>query len=263
DCRRAAAGCAAAVMTAAVSVGAAGLKDRPWASVTGNLTMNAAMLEAFSQAGVGRVVFVGSATVYQPFDGSIAEDQLDLNQDPHSAYLGVGWAMRYLEKLCLFWHKATGIRFGVVRAANIYGPWSRFDPATANVIPALIRKAVARQDPFEVWGSPGVGRDVIFYRDFGRAVVRLLQSDVEYDVFNIGSGLKATVADMVQAALAAAGHIPGKVVYLGDQPTTIASRSLDCSKAARLLGWQCETPLAEGVARTAAWWRDNQTRWSK
>lgn len=263
DCRRVVAGCTAAVMTAAVSVGSAGLRNRPWESVNANLAMNAAMLEAFHQASIGKIVFVGSATVYQPFDGFISEEDLDLNQDPHPAYMGVGWAMRYLEKLCLFWHKTTGMRFGVVRAANIYGPFSRFDPATANVIPALIRKAEARLDPFEVWGAPQVSRDVIFHTDFGLAIVELLRADLEFECFNIGSGRPATVADIVCLALASAGHTPGSVVYLGDQPTTIAFRGLDCTKAQRLLGWRSETPLAEGIARTATWWRDNQSRWTK
>ncbi len=62
----------------------------------------------------------------------------------------------------------------LVRAANVFGPYARFDPSTSNFLPALIRKAVERLDPFPVWGSPDVVRDVIYSADFASDCVGLL-----------------------------------------------------------------------------------------
>src|SRR5436190_2580753 len=88
DVQRVAAGCDCAVMLAATTSGARGMLAAPWQAVDDNVIMNTQMLEAFHHAKVKRVVFVSSATVYQPFQGAIKEDDLDLNQDPHAAHFG-------------------------------------------------------------------------------------------------------------------------------------------------------------------------------
>lgn len=263
DCQQAVAHTDCAILAAATSSGAQGLKTQPWQQVNDNLLMNAVLMESLFQAGIKRVVFIGSATLYQEHAGAIREDQLDLNQDPHPAYLGVGWVMRYLEKLGLFWHQ-QGMDMRVVRAANIFGPYARFHPATSNFIPALIRKAGMKMDPFEVWGSPDVCRDVIYAADFARAVVLLLEKDeLPFTVLNVGSGQLASVNDVVQAVLRSARHQPLEIRYSDNSPVTIKYRLLDCSKAQALLGWQPGYSLEQGIHATSQWWATHKDEWKK
>ncbi len=263
-CRNALADCDAAVMAAARTSGAGVLTTQPWQQVNTNLVMNATFLQALAEAHVKRLVLVGSASLYQDFEGYIREDQLDLNQDPPDAYLGIGWVTRYVEKLCAFWHRQAGLDIVMVRASNIFGPYSRFNPQTSNFIPALIRKAVEHLDPFEVWGSPDVTRDVIYADDFARAVVMMLErEDIRFDVFNIGSGVKTTVGEVVGWSLKAAGHVPSRIVYNDTRPTTVPFRALDCSKARELLGWTPHYSVEQGIEQTIAWWNDNKDRWTK
>jgi len=264
DCVRMIKGCDCAVMAAASTGGAHMLTHEPWRQVGDNLIMNTRLLETFASVGIRRVVYIGSASLYQEFDGYIREDQLDLNQDPHPAYFGVGWAMRYIEKLCRFWHDQTGMQFVLARASNIYGPFARFDPMNSNVIPAIIRKAVAGQDPFEVWGSVDVARDVLFVDDFGRAVVAMLSADsIPFGIFNIGSGSPMTVGDIVQLSLEHAGHRPKEILYSEDRPVTIKFRALDCSQARDILGWRADCSLDEGIRKTTEWWIKNKEWWTK
>lgn len=263
DCRRAAEGCDAALLVAAVTGGAAAAGSNPAMQVTANIVMDALLLQALHEAGVKRAVYVSSATVYQEFDGAIAEDGLDLNRDPHGAYLGVGWAKRSAEKLCQFWNEKYGMEILVARAANIYGPYAAFHPGRSNFIPALIRKAVDRMDPFEVWGSGEIVRDVIYYTDFAQAVLALLQSTETSGVFNLGTGAVVTVADVVREALHAAGHTPSSIDYVGEKPQGIARRMLDCGKIQRVTGWRPQVALAEGITRTTTWWISNKGTWTK
>jgi len=250
------------VLAAANTGGAKQTKHRPWDQVTDNLVMDARLLEALHQAGVRRAVFVGTASSYQDFNGAIREDQLDWNQDPPPAYLGVGWAKRASEKLCRFWHESAGIELLIARLANIYGPFARFDPSASHFVAALIRKAVARDDPFIVWGHPDVARDILYSDDFGRAVVAMLEaSELQFDVFNIGSGHATTVAEVAELALHHSGHRPTQIVYDSASPTTIARRVLDCSKARQLLRWKPEVSPDEGIHRTVEWWRANKDKW--
>lgn len=263
-CRRLAKGCHWGVLCAANTGGAAQANAAPWHQVTDNLVMDATLLQALFDEGVRRAVYVGSASAYQECDGLIAEDDLDWNMDPAPAHFGVGWAKRAAEKLCRFWHDKAGIHMVIVRAANIYGPYAKFDPATANFIPALIRKAVERMDPFEIWGRPEIARDVLYADDFGTGVVALLtKTDITWDVFNLGSGRAVTVGDVVDLALRHANHSPAATTWRQDGPTTISTRTLDCRKITAATGWLPAVGLDEGIRRTVTWWQQEGRSWTR
>lgn len=265
DCRRMVHGCDYAIMAAAHAGGVNFTSVFPWKHMDDNLMMNKQMLEAFYLEGVRRVVFIGSAAIYQEFEGSIKEGDLDLNKDPHEAYFGYGWGMRFLEKLCAFLNRKYGMEIIMVRAANIFGPYDKFDPKTSNFIPATIRKAVDRMDPFEVWGTPDVTRDVIYVDDFARAVVMMLaDGKIKFDTFNVGSGMKTTVGDVVDWALKYSGHSPSKVKYVSEnRPVTIKFRALDCCKAKRVVGWEPLYTIEEGLRLTTEWWVKNKESWDR
>lgn len=264
DCLRVAKGCDSVVMAAAQTGGAQAAVREPWRQVTDNAVMNAYVLQACHDAGVRRVVCAGSATLYQPREGSIREEDLKLDCDPHPAYFGIGWVTRFVEKLCRFWHEKAGMEIVLARCANIYGPFARFDPARANFIPALVRKAVDKQDPFEVWGSADVARDVIYCDDMASALVAMMNAgDIRFDVFNVGSGGVVTVGDVATWALRCAGHAPRRIVYLSDKPVTIRSRVLDIAKAIKLLAWKPQVGPEEGIAKTIAWWQQNRRHWKR
>jgi GDP-L-fucose synthase len=187
-----------------------------------------------------------------------------MNLDPHPAYFGVGWVQRYLEKLCRFWYEKTGLEVIIARSSNIYGPFAKFDPAFSHFVPALIRKAVDKMDPFEVWGRPEVARDIIYGEDFARAIVMIMECDsLKFDIFNVGSGETTTVGDVASWALDYAQHRPREILYREDRPQTIPSRTLDCSRIRDILGWEPRHSPEEGVRKTAEWWIENKGWWQK
>ena len=263
-------GCDAAILAAAEGGGIGMLSDEPWRLVGANLAIASTWLEALHEAGVRRAVFVGSATCYQPFDGRICEDQLDLNLDPSPEAFGIGWVTRSAEKLCEFWGRCAGLDIVRVRAANIYGPRARFDPARSNFIPALVRKVVdgslgsAGLRTLEVWGSPDVTRDVIYSGDFGEVVVRLLEMPAAAgNVFNVGSGHGVRVGDVVDTLLRICDKTATSVIYAADEPRSVHSRVLNCDRLYRKVGWVPPTSLEDGLRATVRWWQANRTTWSR
>mgnify|MGYP001160571371 CR=1 FL=1 len=264
DCATAVAGCDMAVLAAANTGGAGATRDDPAAQVTDNVVMDALLFQSIADAGIKRAVFVSSATVYQEREGAIAEDQLDMNLEPHAAHQGIGWAKRTAEKLAQFWHAKYGLAMVIARAANIFGPYARFDPKRANFIPALVRKAVDKMEPFEVWGNPAVTRDVIYVDDFADAICALLAAEaLPWGVFNVGSGEPTTVGQVVQWVLAGAGHRPKQITYTESGPTTIPFRVLDCSRIQEAVGWKPALTVEDGVKRTIRWWMENRNWWRK
>ena len=263
QCRKMAAGCDCAVMAAAYAGGAGYVTQSPFEHTRENLLMNRQMLEAFHLENIKRIVFIGSAVIYQSFEGYITEDELDFNKDPHISYFGFAWAMRFLEKMCWYMHEKFDHEIVMVRAANIFGPRDKFG-ARSNFIPAVIRKAADKMDPFELWGSPDVVRDVIYCDDFARAVVMLANDDnIKCAAFNAGTGIKTTVGDVADLALKYTGHKPSEIKWIQDKPTTIAFRALDCAKLKNAVGWEPEFTIAQGIEQTVKWWLEHKETWSR
>ncbi|MEW6008108.1 MAG: NAD-dependent epimerase/dehydratase family protein [Candidatus Omnitrophota bacterium] len=253
-----------AIMAAAYSGGAGFVISSPLNYISENLVMNVRLLQAFHSAGIKRIIYISSATLYQEFNGHIKEKELDLNKEPAGAYQGFGWVARYIERFCDFLHTKYGSEILIARVANIFGPYSKFDFKTSHFISALIRKAVEKQDPFEIWGRPDVIRDVIFSEDFGRAIVTMMDAEkIKFDIFNIGSGIQITVDEIAKLILKSAGHNPCQIRYNHDKPSTVKFRALDCSKAKEALGWQTQNSIEQGIQKTVEWWIENKGWWTK
>ena len=260
-CRELIKGCDIAILAAAHSGGAQFIKAYPWAHMKTNLIMNLQLLEACKLEGVKKIIFIGSSTIYPEFEGGIKED-FDFNLDPNQAYYGYGWAMRFIEKMCRFLHEKHSIEVVIVRAANIYGPYDKFDPDLSHVVPALIKKAVDKMNPFEVWGSPSVTRDILYSEDFARAIVALIRASIKFDIFNIGSEQHTSVYDMLNIIFKHTDYHP-EIKYLQDKPTTIKFRALDCSKIKALISWKPEHTVEAGIKTTIDWWMKNKETWNR
>lgn len=264
DCRTVLKGCGCAILAAACTGGAGYTTGSPFEHMRENLVMNRQMLEACYLEEVERIVFIGSAVIYQPFEGSITEDELDLNKDPHMAYFGFAQAMRFLEKMCGFMHHQYGHQVIMVRAANIFGPRDKFHVSRSNFIPAIIRKSVDKMEPFQLWGRADVTRDVVFSDDFARAIVKLLDcKEIVCDAFNVGSGIRTTVGDVATWAMKAAAHRPKQIVWMQDKPQTIPFRALDVTKLKKVIGWEPRHSIQEGIRLTTRWWQENKESWKR
>lgn len=256
-------GCSVALLAVAQSGGVASLTRDPSSTMQATVALNCRLLEACVRAGVAHIVLCSSVTVYQPFEGFVAESELDMNLDPPEPHTGVGWANRYCERLAHYWSGRSQSRCTVARLANVFGAFGVFDPQRSNFIPALVRKAVDRLDPFEVWGSPDVTRDVLYVKDCAQALISLMQREgVAFDCFNVGSGEKTTVADAVRWALAAAKHEPEAIAY-SQGPQSIPFRALNCGKIFQHFGWRPRWGIEQGIQETVRWWEEHRQNWHR
>lgn len=230
--------------------------------INSQIDLNSLRLAA--EAGVKKIIYVGTASSYQEHEGYISENEIDWKENPSVSHFGVGWSKRIAERFCYFLHQNKGIEFAILRLANIYGPQAKFNPETSNFIPALIRKAVDRLDPFPVWGTPEVKRDILFVNDFASAVIRcLLKIDLGFNTFNIGSGRVISVGEVVDLILKAASHAPKKIEFKNGHKSNLLFRGLDCRRAETLLGWVSSTSNELGLKYTTDWWMENKKIWKK
>ena len=254
DCKKAAEG-VDYVFHAAGSVGAAGVtKSAIMASIAQNLVLNAYMLEAAWEAGVSRFLIYSSSTGYPVADHAVKEEEM-WSGPTHPAYFGYGWMRRYLERLAEFVATNSSMKLAIVRPSAVYGRYDNFNPVGSHVIPSLIRRAIAKESPFVVWGTGEEVRDFLHISDFARGSLLTLEKYAEADAVNIGYGRVVTIKDIVRLVLQATGYDTAQVIFDSTKPTTIPFRMVDISKAERILNFKPEIHLEDGIRDTVKWYQ--------
>lgn len=239
-------------------MGAGAGAESSMAGITTNLILTSQILQAAWIAGIERFLLFSSSTGYPVTDYPVKEDEMwsDLI---HPAYLGYGWMRRYFERLGEFVASNSDVKISIVRPTAIYGRYDNFDPVTSHVIPSLIRKAVERCAPFEVWGSGQEVRDFLHVSDLARGCLLMIEKNAECDPVNIGYGETVTVKEIVSYILDAAEYVDAKVVFNASKPTSIPFRMVDTSKAKRVLGFEPEVTIEDGIKDTVDWFREQQS----
>jgi GDP-L-fucose synthase len=253
DCDRVVQGVDYVFLCAANTSGAAVMAHNPIAHITPNLLINAQILEAACLAKVERLLFVSSTTVYPAVLYPVKEEEAFVG-DPHASYLGVGWMKRYIEKLAQFYYERYGMKIALVRPTNAYGPFDKFDFETSHVLPALIRRALEKQDPFEVWGDGTAVRDFIYISDLTDALLAALEHCAYGEAINIGSGQPVSIRQAVEVILKLTRHVDAKPIFDASKPTTIPIRLVDLTKARELLNYQPKVSFEEGIKNTIEWY---------
>jgi GDP-L-fucose synthase len=251
------------VFHAAGAVGAASVKAAgSMAAITTNLILTAQILQVSWSEGVDRLLLFGSSTGYPATDHPVNEKEM-WNGPTHPSYFGYGWMRRYLERLGEFVASKSTVKIALVRPSAVYGRWDNFDPDTSHVVPALIRRAVEKEDPYEVWGTGDEVRDFLHITDLARGCLSILENYATCDPLNIGYGKGVTIKEILSIILKAAGHEKARVAFDDSKPTAIPFRMVDISKAKEILGFEPKVSLQEGLKDTVEWYTRNRGTFNK
>jgi GDP-L-fucose synthase len=242
----------------AVTSGAAVMANTPLCHLTPNLVMNARLLEAAYAARVKKTLFVSSNTVYPVSDKAMAEG--DCTNEFYEKYHIVAWMKRFSEIMCEMYARRVRQPMAtiVVRPANAYGPYDKFDWETSHVLPALIRRVVERHNPMVIWGDGKDIKDFIYVEDLVDGMVRAMDTIEGYDEVNLASGEGYCLRDILALLLKLEGFESAQVTYDASKPTMIPKRLIDPAKARQLLGFSATTSIEDGLRRTLAWYKSTR-----
>lgn len=249
------------VMAAATSSGAAVMANSPLSHLVPNVVMNALTLEASMKAGVEQYCFLSSNTVYPPGDTPMNES--DATGEFFESYEVVAGMKFFSEKMSEFFSSKGHypMRVLIIRPGNLYGPYDKFADGKSKVIPALIKRAVAGENPFTVWGDGQDIKDFLYIDDFVDATLRALSLDSRFEIMNIASGNSVSLQQVIETILELSGLTGAEVRYDRSKPSMIPVRHIDISRASEKLDWTPEVSLEAGLLRTIEWYRTaNQDR---
>ncbi|MDX1739222.1 MAG: NAD-dependent epimerase/dehydratase family protein [Alphaproteobacteria bacterium] len=238
---------------AGVGLGAAGLMQ----GLAINTILAMRCLHAAWTQNVERILIFSSSTGYPVVDHPVREEEF-WEGDVFPGYFGYGWMRRYMERLGEFVQKESSTKVTIIRPVAIYGPGDNFDPNSSHVIPALIRRAVAGEVPFTVWGKPDVIRDFLHVKDLARGSLLAMEKLGGADPVNIAWGQETTIKQIVETIFTILKRDPANIIYDEDKPTAIPYRAADISKAKRELGFYPEISLEDGLQETINWYLAQQ-----
>jgi GDP-L-fucose synthase len=224
-----------------------------------NLMIETNVIEAARQAGVEKLVFLGSSCIY-PKDAPqpMAETALLSGPlEPTNEWYAVAKIAGI--KLAQAYRRQYGCDFISAQPSNLYGPFDNFDLAASHVIPALMRKAheaaQAKAQTLTVWGSGRPRREFLHVDDLADALVFLAKTYSDEAIVNVGSGEEVTIAELAQLVAQAVG-LKAELVFDASKPDGVARKLIDVCKL-NALGWRPSIDLAAGLASTYRWFLDH------
>mgnify|MGYP005850312317 CR=1 FL=1 len=202
------------------------------------------LLERARRHGVRQFVFGSTSAVYGSNQPPFSDD--DPSPRPLSPY---GASKLAAEVCCRTFHQLYGLPVTVLRFFTVYGPRQRPDMAIHKFARLMLEGR-----PVPIYGEGTSSRDYTYVGDIVEGIVRALERPFPWETFNLGNSTPVRLSELVRLLGERLG-VPWRAEHLPEQPGDMSVTWADVSKARRLLGWQPQTPLDQGLQRFAAWLR--------
>jgi len=212
------------------------------------------VLEEAARAGVRKVVAASSASVY----GLAEEFPTTERHHPYGNRTVYGAAKVFNEGLLRAFHDMYGLDYVALRYFNVYGPRMDTFGAYTEVLIRWMERIAAGQPPL-IFGNGLQTMDFIYVEDIARANILAAQAEVSDEVFNIASGTETSLNELADTLL--------KVMASNLRPeygperkvNPVPRRLADIGKARRLLAFEAQVPLEDGLRRLVAWWQSERS----
>jgi len=220
-----------------------------------NVLINTYMLEAARQNGVKRFLFSSSACAYPTYkqttpDVKGLKEEDAYPADPDNFY---GWEKLYTEKMCEAYQRDYGMDIRILRYHNIYGPEGTYKGGREKSPAALCRKVAETPNlgTITIWGDGKQTRSYCYIDDCLKGTVLVMKSDWSEPI-NIGSERLVTIDELANIIIKISGKKIDKKYDL-TAPQGVRGRNADISLARKVIGWEPQVSLEEGLTRTYKW----------
>ena len=227
--------------------------------LTENLQIQVNVLDAALEAGVDRLLFLGSSCIYpklapQPIpEDALMTGYLEPTNDAYAIakIAGIMQIQAVRRQYGLPWISAM--------PTNLYGPGDNFSPSGSHVLPALIRRydEAVKSGAAVVtnWGTGNPRREFLHVDDMAAACLHLLEHYDGPQQVNVGTGADITIREVAEMIASIVGF-EGTTEWDASKPDGTPQKLLDVSKLAAG-GWTSEISLESGLRATVEWYHSH------
>ena len=234
-----------AVLHLAAQAGVRYSLENPGAYIQANVVGFANLLECCRQYPPANLVYASSSSVYGsntrlPWSESHNVD------NPVSLYAATKKSNELMAHVYshVFGLHTTGLRF-----FTVYGPWGRPDMS-----PMIFATAITQGKPIPVFNRGEMERDFTYVDDIAEGTLRVLDKPTRYAIYNIGNHQPVRLLDYIAAMERALGK-KAKLALKPMQPGDVKATYADTTALREAVGFAPSTPLDEGLARFAEWYK--------
>lgn len=203
-------------------------------------------LELARQHKIEGFVYASTSAVYGD-NKKVPFSEDDKTDDQASLY---GMTKKANELEAMVYSKRFGMHVTGLRFFTVYGPWGRPDMALF-----LFTDAILKGKPLQIFGQGKMRRDWTYVDDIVTGILAALDKNYPCEVMNLGGGHTEELMDFVHMIEQVCGK-EGKKEFLPMQPGDVFQTSADISKAKKMLGYNPETRIKDGIPRFVEWYRE-------
>lgn len=217
-----------------------------------NLAIQNNVIHASYQAGVKKLLFLGSSCIYPKLCPQPIREEYLLTGPLEPTNEAYAIAKIAGLKMCEFYSKQYGVNFIAAMPTNLYGPGDNYDPLNSHVIPGMLRRfheAKEKSAPaVTIWGSGKPLREFLHVDDLADACLFLMEKYSGGFAINVGSGEETSIRDLAALVKETVGY-SGEISLDSTKPDGTPRKLLDSSRL-HSLGWKATTSLRAGLAST-------------
>lgn len=233
-----------AIINLAARAGVRASVENPWAFIETNVSGTLNLLEMCRQKGIKKFLLASTSSIYGA-NAPLPTPETADSDHPLQPYAA---SKKAAETLSYSYHMLYGIDVSVVRYFTVYGPAGRPDMSMFR-----FAKWILEDTPVQLYGSGEQSRGFTYLDDIARGTILALKP-VGYEIINLGGHEVITM----YALIALLEEKIGKKAHLERHPPNLAdmlANQADVSKAGRLLGWEPQVGLLEGVGHLVDWYK--------
>merc|ERR1719152_498195 len=218
----------------------------PFIYIHSNVDATTRLLELARVHGNDSFVFASSSSVYGGSKKSLFSetDVVDFPVAPYAA------TKKACELIAYTYHHLYNLNIAGLRFFTVYGPRGRPDMAPFKFVDRVSRGLEIQQ-----FGDGSTSRDYTYIDDIVDGVVRALDRPLGYQIYNLGNGAPVRLCEFI-STVEAATEREAQIRVLPEQPGDVPRTCADISKARALLGYDPQTPFAEGIRKLAVWYAE-------
>lgn len=227
---------------------------KPASFLVDNWDMGRNLLIAAHEAGVRRILNLGSSCMYPRGRSTPLTEDLVLKGELEPTNEGYALAKIAIARLGEYLAREdAGFQCKTLIPCNLYGRYDKFDPAHSHLVPAILHKlhtAVATgQNTVDIWGDGSARREFMYAADLADAVLAAIRDFDEIPTYmNLGLGGDLSIREYYEAAAKVVGFT-GEFLYDLTKPVGMARKLVDVSRQ-KAWGWHPKHDLATGLRLT-------------